>query len=59
MENCTADVEDAAKISVDSTSVISQEKQGGNEEDRQVNIYDKNDANKSNEETREKKLNKM
>ena len=53
-ENRTADFEDAANITVDITvdivSVITQGKQSGDEEDRQVNPYKENEANKRNEE---------
>ena len=59
-ENRTADFEDAANITVDITvdivSIIPQGKQSGDEEDRQVNPYKENEANKSNEENSRKKI---
>ena len=62
LEKRTAYVEDAAKttvdITIDSASMIPQGKKSGNEEDCQVNTYDKNEANESNEEMLAKKLNK-
>ena len=59
-ENRTADFEDAANITVDITvdivSVITQGKQSGDEEDRQVNPYKENEANKRNEENSRKTI---
>ena len=49
-KHSTAHFEDAANITVNSISLISQEKQSGDEEDFQVNPYVKNEGNKSNEE---------
>ena len=60
-EKCTADVEDAAditvNITVDGASAIPQKKIG-NEEDSQVNLYDKNESNKSNKENASKTIEK-
>ena len=53
LERRTTNVEDAANIivdiTVDSASIIMQGKNSGNREYHQVNSYNKNESNKSNE----------
>ena len=60
LEKRTIDVEDAAKITVNITvdreSIVPQEKKSGNEEDLQVNTYENNEANKSNDENAGEKI---
>ena len=51
LEQSTADFENVANITVDSASVIIQDKKIGSEEDCQEDPYNKNEANKSIEET--------
>ena len=58
LEQSTAYYENIENITVDSASLIPQEKQNGNEEDHQVNPYEKNEANKSIKENTSKTLNK-
>ena len=47
LEHRTAHFEDVANITIDSASIITQEKQNGDDEYCQVNTYDENEANKS------------
>ena len=52
----TADFEDVVKITVSSVSLILWEKPNENEEDCQVNPYEKNEVNKSIEENTSKNI---
>ena len=60
MEQSTVHFEDIVNITVDSSSVILQEKQNDNQEDhnRQINPCDLNEVNKSTQENASETFNK-